>query len=322
MRVFFGLTIAVVHINAEIISYSSNDPGLKRSLILYDGSFDHCKSLDCRHGRCEPMEQICVCDIGWTGQLCDKTSSDQPGTISSDVNPTRQQVKDKPDRSRISEQLNMINAQKRHPAHEPVVRQRPRERLFVEISDGVGNFNKALPSFKRYDANFVHSNAFDKPSENTFWDSATSMTYDSIPKGSTWINLGLIGSPQYAANYLLSHDFRNPANNVIVHSYDINSFTATVSQDACSSSYKLRPRDDRMCQFGFRCMYGSCSSDYSLKQITFQCKCDPGAMGLFCENKCCLNCGQNGQCDVKPDGTQFCFCRRGYTGQNCEISVY
>ncbi|KAH3695067.1 hypothetical protein DPMN_082518 [Dreissena polymorpha] len=294
MLVFVAFAIVVVVVNAGTMTYSINDPILKPSSIVNGGTFDHCNSLECRHGRCDPMQQACICDLGWTGKLCDITIVDHTGTFPLNVFSTRQPIKDSVALLTLLEKLKRNENQKKNV--EPVVRQRPRERLFVEITDGLGG-----AAIYRHSAN--SATAINKPSENTFIDNSKYIKFDSKPKGTTWLNLGFIGSPQLNAD-------------------DVPKLVTVDTDDAdsvCSSSYQQRPDDDRKCQFGFRCMYGTCSSDSSSKQITFQCKCDPGAMGIFCEQKCCLNCGQNGNCDVRPNGTPFCFCRRGFTGEKCEI---
>lgn len=96
--------------------------------------------------------------------------------------------------------------------------------------------------------------------------------------------------------------------------------TELEESDACSDKYKYRPREERHCVTGLECKYGKCSSMNYGSYIAFECKCDRGAKGLLCEQKCCLNCGTNGRCDFKPDGTPFCFCRRGFYGYRCEFS--
>lgn len=90
--------------------------------------------------------------------------------------------------------------------------------------------------------------------------------------------------------------------------------------DACSDRYKYKPLDQRTCSTGLECEFGTCSSINYGSYIAFECKCDRGAQGLLCEKKCCKNCGKNGRCDFYPDGTPFCFCKRGFYGNKCEFS--
>lgn len=94
----------------------------------------------------------------------------------------------------------------------------------------------------------------------------------------------------------------------------------TEENDACSNRYKYKAIEIRSCSTGLECEYGRCSSKFYGSYVAFECTCDKGARGLLCEQKCCLDCGSNGQCDFYPDGTPFCFCRRGYYGTRCEFT--
>lgn len=92
------------------------------------------------------------------------------------------------------------------------------------------------------------------------------------------------------------------------------------TDDACKANYKLRPLAERMCAPGLVCKYGACSRDHRGSYIAFECACDPGAKGLMCDTKCCLDCGGNGRCSIYYDGSEQCDCRRGYYGPQCERS--
>ena len=118
----------------------------------------------------------------------------------------------------------------------------------------------------------------------------------------------------------------NPAStgvpsNVRIQSADLEALVVEMEEnDACSDRYKRKPLGERSCSTGLECKYGRCSSVNYGSYIAFECKCDRGAKGLLCEQKCCKKCGKNGRCDFYPDSTPFCFCKRGYYGNKCEFS--
>lgn len=100
--------------------------------------------------------------------------------------------------------------------------------------------------------------------------------------------------------------------------------------NVCAEDATERNDEERACEKSgdMACVYGVCEetlTDYgSWKGYTTVCKCDLGARGTFCEFKCCLDCGENGKCDVHVDGdnvTEHCNCRQRYTGRFCEIFV-
>ena len=91
--------------------------------------------------------------------------------------------------------------------------------------------------------------------------------------------------------------------------------------DVCSTSYKPHKLKDRNCIAGLACQYGTCSKQDQGSSLTFTCQCDKGASGLFCDSKCCLNCGKQGRCEVFSNGTEFCNCKLGFTGQFCDIEI-
>ncbi|XP_045163074.2 uncharacterized protein LOC123527575 [Mercenaria mercenaria] len=124
-------------------------------------------------------------------------------------------------------------------------------------------------------------------------------------------------------------------------SVEVNSTGAadnnTVTEDILNAKYNVctedaaeRTDEERTCQTArdMKCIYGVCNetlTDHgSWKGYTTVCNCDIGARGTHCEHKCCLDCGENGKCDVQVDGdnvTEHCNCRNRYTGFFCEIYV-
>ncbi|KAL4221383.1 hypothetical protein ACF0H5_019641 [Mactra antiquata] len=112
--------------------------------------------------------------------------------------------------------------------------------------------------------------------------------------------------------------------------FEIGETAQLQKYNICSENFIKRPVKDRNCDLLHHktCIYGKCEQtevDHgSWKGYITSCKCDPGARGTFCENKCCLDCGINGKCDVIIDGdnvTEHCNCRQRYTGLFCEIFV-
>ena len=87
---------------------------------------------------------------------------------------------------------------------------------------------------------------------------------------------------------------------------------------ACDKSYIPRTFTERTCTLGLLCRFGTCFVDHQDTYIAYTCHCDEGAVGIFCEHKCCLACGARGSCQLLPNGTQFCNCDIGYQGSECQ----
>ena len=92
--------------------------------------------------------------------------------------------------------------------------------------------------------------------------------------------------------------------------------------NACKADYELRPVSQRQCIPGFMCQYGVCKLDTSSEsQLAMACHCDDGAIGTYCDFKCCRDCGQFGKCVNIATGfnrsEQFCACHQNYTGNFC-----
>ena len=86
------------------------------------------------------------------------------------------------------------------------------------------------------------------------------------------------------------------------------------SSNVCSRFYKLRNESERTCKFGMRCFYGVCND---LEGGGSRCECDPGASGTLCLDKCCRDCGENGDCFL-VGGEEKCNCHYNYTGPECK----
>ncbi|KAK3606134.1 hypothetical protein CHS0354_010763 [Potamilus streckersoni] len=90
--------------------------------------------------------------------------------------------------------------------------------------------------------------------------------------------------------------------------------------NSCSKNYKLRPLSDRQCFPNFVCQYGECRKKRIENYIHLECVCDLGVYGLFCQHRCCLDCGNNGICAIGNGETEpFCKCREGFVGWRCNI---
>ena len=91
------------------------------------------------------------------------------------------------------------------------------------------------------------------------------------------------------------------------------------NRNVCGASYELRTLEERSCIHGLLCRFGTCSSDHKGSYIAYKCHCDKGAIGIFCDHKCCLECGEHGRCELFVNGTQFCNCMLGYSGKQCQL---
>ena len=96
----------------------------------------------------------------------------------------------------------------------------------------------------------------------------------------------------------------------------IDSLTQTFEPlDACDANYTMRPIEERKCN-AMTCVYGSCKErnttftvgEEAMIGTAFYCACDEHVDGILCNKKCCLDCGENGRCEL--NGTEpFCNCK-------------
>ncbi|KAK3089462.1 hypothetical protein FSP39_003803 [Pinctada imbricata] len=104
--------------------------------------------------------------------------------------------------------------------------------------------------------------------------------------------------------------------------------TAQVVQSACDANYTMRPLEERKC-LPLTCKFGQCKK--TKVNITVQgqvnvttniaCVCDDNVDGILCQNKCCLECGENGRCELDEDSEPFCNCRTNrFYGEFCNLT--
>ena len=85
----------------------------------------------------------------------------------------------------------------------------------------------------------------------------------------------------------------------------------------CNRSYTMHSDADRTCFPGIMCKYGKCD-----KSAGISCQCDDGAVGSFCTQECCLDCGENGNCFYNTlQKKEICNCRNNYMGERCETKI-
>jgi len=96
---------------------------------------------------------------------------------------------------------------------------------------------------------------------------------------------------------------------------------AYLAGDVCDTTYQPLDLAERTCDGGRTCVYGICVT--STQGQSF-CICDDGASGPFCDEVCCLDCGEHGTCGIdQTTGNQTCVCDEQYTGETCsELSMY
>ncbi|XP_041360206.1 platelet endothelial aggregation receptor 1-like [Gigantopelta aegis] len=85
----------------------------------------------------------------------------------------------------------------------------------------------------------------------------------------------------------------------------------------------LRPLSVRRCVHGFVCRHGYCRNlrnhtDASMSGMALECVCDRGWKGVFCHNKCPLDCGSHGNCSEFANKTLYCSCDFKYMGPRCK----
>jgi len=87
----------------------------------------------------------------------------------------------------------------------------------------------------------------------------------------------------------------------------------------CSANYTKRPLIERTCIPNFVCQHGRCEKVDLTDSFRLGCICDEGGIGIFCDHTCCFNCTEHGACNKLANGTEFCNCQHGYSGEFCEI---
>ncbi|XP_033737836.1 toll-like receptor 4 isoform X2 [Pecten maximus] len=93
-------------------------------------------------------------------------------------------------------------------------------------------------------------------------------------------------------------------------------------ENACSQNYTLRPFYLRECAVNFICIHGFCKEpEIKENALLFGCECDEGGIGGMCENQCCLQCAEHGECRKYINGTEYCYCQYEYEGEFCENKI-
>ncbi|XP_070195602.1 uncharacterized protein [Littorina saxatilis] len=100
--------------------------------------------------------------------------------------------------------------------------------------------------------------------------------------------------------------------------------TSTTDSSLLPANYNdtLRGFEVRSCLPGFVCLYGRCTMEVNATGPS--CECDPGWQGVFCQNRCDLDCGEFGLCRTtawKRNLKMYCSCVDGYTGARCNRST-
>lgn len=92
------------------------------------------------------------------------------------------------------------------------------------------------------------------------------------------------------------------------------------ARNVCSDEYQTRPEDERFClkAITFECEYGVCELTTTPGQKNMKCICDPGSYGGNCENICCRDCNEYGNCRLNGTGHEYCDCHYNYTGRYCK----
>ncbi|XP_050403178.1 uncharacterized protein LOC126819270 isoform X2 [Patella vulgata] len=78
------------------------------------------------------------------------------------------------------------------------------------------------------------------------------------------------------------------------------------------------PVKDRTCVPGFVCEHGICHTNDNKSKL-LKCVCDDGWIGILCNKKCPLDCGDFGKCGTNENGISYCSCNWTYTGVLCDV---
>ena len=90
----------------------------------------------------------------------------------------------------------------------------------------------------------------------------------------------------------------------------------TPEYNPCHANFTGRTFIEQFCDgIGLWCKYGRCVKS----NMTSSCQCDAGADGYLCQDKCCRDCGQHGECRWNNQlAVEYCNCLHNYTGDRCE----
>lgn len=260
---------------------------------------DGCGLLGCKHGVCDQKLKTCVCHHGWKGSKCDEKALDTAV----------------PDIAGIHTRNAIIGLSKVQKLFSPAFVDFLKSILLRQVISQSLNSNNQQRGLTDVDGNSSEKSLLEKK--------VVDYSATVIPPTNNIVSNNIASSKNVnAVESTFKTQAQEKVHEIVIeqisNSEEILETLSSHSDDACSSKYLLRPVFERVCRFGMRCVYGTCSSESHGSYIAFECKCDSGARGLFCEDRCCLDCGDNGKCDIDPEGTPFCFCKPGYEGERCE----
>lgn len=292
----------ILSTNAQAISQNQIQDKIK----VVNISYNRCSTNKmCVHGVCNERMGTCACYYGWRGEVCNRLVRN----------------------NRLFSPRKVIQSEPYKVSHNVITRRR---RLMTPDSYVLNLLMAFFPKLRSYFKRILDIGVANKQTTNTFYTSpvATSnfaMRLKEKTLASTRKPLQRTRKPSTDKPEIITTESPEIEMTTIISetkqsSEEVLEEPETIDNGVCSDSYKTRPLSERMCTPGLVCNYGVCSSEHKGTYIAFDCSCDKGASGLLCENKCCLYCGSNGRCRLFPDGKQFCQCRRGYFGDNCEQS--
>ncbi|XP_045160174.2 uncharacterized protein LOC123525300 [Mercenaria mercenaria] len=252
-------------------------------------SYNKCSATKmCVHGICNEKLGTCVCYYGWRGDVCDRL------VRNNHLFRPRKITRNEPYKTRH----NVVTTRHRRLMNP--------DRYVIDL------LMAFFPKLKGYFQRILELGAVSKQTINTFYISPVATS-----KFAMEVKAKTHARKRTTTTELPEIDTASAISEIKSTSEEV---IEELESGVCSDSYKISPLSERMCTPGLVCKYGTCSSEHKGTYIAFDCSCDKGASGLLCEHKCCLDCGNNGRCDIFADGKPYCRCRRGYSGDNCERS--
>ncbi|XP_021344281.1 uncharacterized protein LOC110444201 isoform X1 [Mizuhopecten yessoensis] len=168
--------------------------------------------------------------------------------------------------------------------------------------------------------------------KGTYRDSVDLLACVPCPYGYTTLRSGAVSRLNCSVVECPAGQYRNDTNSCVI--CQRGTFQPETGQSSCLKCGKGMTTIHPGSTSGSQCISGSvdecklhlddCHQDATCVDLPdlYRCECRTGFSGnsTYCRDNCQDMCGGHGQCRKDEDGTAFCVCNSGYTGNNCQTT--